>query len=159
MTDSPRVARRPAGAFGIPGDSNSTTCGEILKHIDRVIQDHPDAWKKALTRRQRERLAVIRTLYAQQREMYESNSNRINDRIVSLSQPWVRLVLSGESKTHSGALFFMTSFAPLCRTSSKIFPASPLLNREIGTVFSMAPRMEFMAHTSLQLLYGADCET
>ena len=64
-----------------------------------MIQDHPDAWKKALTRRQRERLAVIRALYAQQHEMYESNSNRINDRIVSLSQPWVRLVLSGKSKT------------------------------------------------------------
>mgnify|MGYP007022380583 CR=1 FL=1 len=36
-----------------------------------MIQSHPDEWKNALTRWQRERLAVIRTLYAQQREMYE----------------------------------------------------------------------------------------
>ncbi|MBR6219199.1 MAG: hypothetical protein IKQ80_01400, partial [Clostridia bacterium] len=43
-----------------------------LKHIDTVIQNHPGEWENALTRWQRERLAVIRTLYAQQREMYES---------------------------------------------------------------------------------------
>jgi len=67
-----------------------------LKHIDTVIQKHPEAWEKALTRWQRERLAVIRTLYAQQREMYESGSNRIDDRIVSLSQPWVRPIVRGK---------------------------------------------------------------
>ena len=67
-----------------------------LKHIDSVIQNHPDEWEKALTRWQRERLAVIRTLYAQQREMYESGSTRIDDRIVSLSQPWVRPIVRGK---------------------------------------------------------------
>ena len=67
-----------------------------LKHIDTVIQSHPDEWKNALTRWQRERLAVIRTLYAQQREMYESGSTRIDDRIVSLSQPWVRPIVRGK---------------------------------------------------------------
>ena len=67
-----------------------------LKHIDTVIQSHPDEWKNALTRWQRERLAVIRALYAQQREMYESGSTRIDDRIVSLSQPWVRPIVRGK---------------------------------------------------------------
>ena len=67
-----------------------------LKHIDTVIQSHPDEWKNALTRWQRERLAVIRTLYAQQREMYETGSTRIDDRIVSLSQPWVRPIVRGK---------------------------------------------------------------
>ena len=67
-----------------------------LKHIDAVIQKHPEEWEKALTRWQRERLAVIRTLYAQQREMYESGSKRIDDRIVSLSQPWVRPIVRGK---------------------------------------------------------------
>lgn len=67
-----------------------------LKHIDTVIQRHPGEWENALTRWQRERLAVIRTLYAQQREMYESGSNRIDDRIVSLSQPWVRPIVRGK---------------------------------------------------------------
>ena len=67
-----------------------------LKHIDTVIQNHPEEWKNALTRWQRERLAVIRTLYAQQREMYETGSNRIDDRIVSLSQSWVRPIVRGK---------------------------------------------------------------
>ena len=67
-----------------------------LKHIDTVIQNHPDEWKNALTRWQRERLGVIRTLYAQQREMYESGSTRIDDRIVSLSQSWVRPIVRGK---------------------------------------------------------------
>ena len=67
-----------------------------LKHIDTVIQRHPGEWDNALTRWQRERLAVIRTLYAQQREMYESGSTRIDDRIVSLSQPWVRPIVRGK---------------------------------------------------------------
>ena len=67
-----------------------------LKHIDTVIQRHPGEWENALTRWQRERLAVIRTLYAQQREMYESGSTRIDERIVSLSQPWVRPIVRGK---------------------------------------------------------------
>ena len=33
-----------------------------LKHIDSVIQSHPEEWEKVLTRWQRERLAVIRKL-------------------------------------------------------------------------------------------------
>ena len=61
-----------------------------------MIQNHPDEWERALTRWQRERLTVIRLLYAQQREMYESGSTRIDDRIVSLSQPWVRPIVRGK---------------------------------------------------------------
>ena len=67
-----------------------------LKHINNVIENHPKEWEKALSKWQRERLAVIRTLYAQQREMYESGSTRIDDRIVSLSQPWVRPIVRGK---------------------------------------------------------------
>lgn len=67
-----------------------------FKHIDTVIENHPGEWENALTGWQRERLAVIRTLYAQQREMYETGSTRIDDRIVSLSQPWVRPIVRGK---------------------------------------------------------------
>ena len=67
-----------------------------LKHIDTVIQNHPDEWEEALSPWQLERLVVIRTLYAQQREMYESGSTRIDERIVSLSQPWVRPIVRGK---------------------------------------------------------------
>ena len=67
-----------------------------LKAIDGAIQKHPDDWAQALTRWEIERLSVIRLLYEQQREMYETNSNRIDDRIVSLSQPWVRPIKRGK---------------------------------------------------------------
>ena len=67
-----------------------------LKHIDDVIAKHPDEWENALSKWQRERLAVIRKLYAQQREMYENNSTRIDNRIVSLSQPWVHPIVRGK---------------------------------------------------------------
>ena len=67
-----------------------------LKNIDTVIQRHPDEWENTLTKWQRERLAVIRLLYTQQREMYETNSTRVDNRIVSLSQPWVRPIVRGK---------------------------------------------------------------
>ena len=67
-----------------------------LKAIDAVIGKHPKEWKKALTQWELERLAVIRTLYDQQRTMYETNTNRIDDRIVSLSQSWVRPIKRGK---------------------------------------------------------------
>ena len=69
-----------------------------LKHIDSVIQNHPDEWEKALTKWQLERLGVIRTLYAQQREMYESGRpGSMIASSVSASPGCVRL--SGGSKT------------------------------------------------------------
>ena len=67
-----------------------------LKHVDTVIQNHPEEWENALTKWQRERLAIIRLLYAQQSEMYETGSTRIDDRIVCLSQPWVRPIVRGK---------------------------------------------------------------
>lgn len=67
-----------------------------LKAIDAVIGKHPDEWKKALTQWELERLVVIRTLYDQQRTMYQTNTNRIDDRIVSLSQSWVRPIVRGK---------------------------------------------------------------
>lgn len=67
-----------------------------LRYIDEIIQKHPDEWNEALTRWELERLAVIRMLYNQQRTMYETNINRIDDRIVSLSQPWVRPIKRGK---------------------------------------------------------------
>lgn len=64
--------------------------------IDKIIAAHPDTWKDALTPWQIERLAVIRVLYRQQREMYEQKTNRVDDRIVSLSQSWVRPIVRGK---------------------------------------------------------------
>ena len=45
------------------------------------------------------RLEVIRKFHDQQREMLEKGIHRVEDRIVSLSQPWVRPIVRGKSKS------------------------------------------------------------
>jgi hypothetical protein len=44
------------------------------------------------------RLDVIRKLYAQQKFMYDKKTHSVPDRIVSLSQPWVRPIVRGKTK-------------------------------------------------------------
>ncbi len=44
-------------------------------------------------------LATIRTLYAQQKEMFDANRNRVKDRIVSISQPFIRPIIRGKART------------------------------------------------------------
>lgn len=43
-------------------------------------------------------LATIRTLYSQQLEMYQNRTQRCDDRIVSLHQPYVRPIVRGKAK-------------------------------------------------------------
>lgn len=44
------------------------------------------------------RLAVIRTVYEQQKYMYENNVHIVLDRIVSISQPYIRPIVRGKAK-------------------------------------------------------------
>ena len=66
-----------------------------LKIIDRIAAVHSH-FAECLPRWLQERLPVIRTLYAQQKEMFDNNTHRVDDRIVSLSQPWVRPIKRGK---------------------------------------------------------------
>lgn len=43
-------------------------------------------------------LAVIRELYAQQKEMFDSHTHRVASRIVSISQPYIRPIVRGKAK-------------------------------------------------------------
>jgi hypothetical protein len=43
-------------------------------------------------------LATIRRLYAQQKEMFDERKHRVADRIVSISQPFVRPIVRGKAK-------------------------------------------------------------
>jgi len=63
--------------------------------IDSYEQRHPGCLQ-LLPERKQAMLQVIRTLYAQQEEMYRNGSHRVDDRIVSLSQPWVRPIVRGK---------------------------------------------------------------
>jgi transposase, IS4 family len=52
-----------------------------------------------LRRRDADRLAVIRVVYEQQEAMYREKKNSIPNRIVSLSQPYIRPIVRGKAKT------------------------------------------------------------
>jgi IS5 family transposase len=54
-----------------------------------------------LSNRQSSELETIRTLYAQPREMYQTKTHRIDDRIVSISQPHVRPIVRGKAKAET----------------------------------------------------------
>jgi hypothetical protein len=51
-----------------------------------------------LTPKQQELLNVLTTVYEQQRLMFEEKTHSVPDRIVSLSQPWVRPIVRGKAK-------------------------------------------------------------
>ena len=80
-----------------------------LKIINQIAALHPD-FMKHLSKWEQERLLVITAFYEQQREMYETNTNRVDDRIVSLSQPWVRPIKRGKqnAETEFGAKIEMS---------------------------------------------------
>ena len=54
--------------------------------------------KDRLSEKDLDRLGVIEQLHAQQKEMYEQGTKRVDDRIVSLHQPWVRPIVRGKAK-------------------------------------------------------------
>jgi hypothetical protein len=66
-----------------------------LEYIDSYVQAYGD---EILFRIERERLSTIRVFYQQQKEMLDTNTHRVADRIVSLSQPWIRPIVRGKSK-------------------------------------------------------------
>ena len=64
-----------------------------LAHLEAILTKHPDT----LTAKELERLSVILTMYEQQKEMYDNGTRRVEDRIVSLHQPWVRPIVRGKT--------------------------------------------------------------
>ncbi len=54
-----------------------------------------------LSARQSRELETIRILYDQQREMYQTRTHRIDDRIVSISQPHVRPIVRGKARAET----------------------------------------------------------
>ena len=64
-----------------------------LRYIDRFLAEG-----KVLSTRQAERLEVIRKAYEQQKIMYETRTHSIPDRIVSISQPYIRPIVRGKAK-------------------------------------------------------------
>lgn len=70
-----------------------------IRFIVEIIEKH----RLRVSRKQAEQLNTITTLYEQQLYMYENQTHRISDRIVSLSQPWIRPIVRG--KAHAATEF------------------------------------------------------
>ena len=63
-----------------------------LKHINKLLEQSP----VKLTRKHKEQLQVIKELYRQQQYMYKNKTHRVENRIVSISQPHVRPIVRGK---------------------------------------------------------------
>ena len=68
-----------------------------LRFIEQLVAHTP---LTVLSRRQYRELLVVGELYRQQREMYQSRSHRVDDRIVSIAQPDVRPIVRGKAKAN-----------------------------------------------------------
>ncbi len=68
-----------------------------LQRIDQLIENPNTLPLCELSRRQYKNLLVAHELFRQQLEMFENNSQRVDDRIVSISQPHVRPIVRGKA--------------------------------------------------------------
>ncbi|NET62247.1 MAG: IS5/IS1182 family transposase, partial [Symploca sp. SIO2E6] len=68
-----------------------------LGHIEQLMQ--AGALLEGLSAAQYKRLLVITEVYRQQQVMYQKKSQRIDDRIVSISQPHIRPIVRGKAGT------------------------------------------------------------
>ena len=68
-----------------------------LSHIDQLLQT--GAALEVLSISQYKSLLVVAEVYRQQQWMYENKAQRIDDRIVSLSQPHIRPLVRGKAGT------------------------------------------------------------
>lgn len=68
--------------------------GRNLKTIETLLstgRELPKRWQK--------RYETIRTLYSQQKQMYDSKTHSVPDRIVSINQPYIRPIVRGKTNT------------------------------------------------------------
>jgi hypothetical protein len=80
--------------------------GRNIKTIKKML-DHEIGKPLPLSHRDLKTFWVVQEIYRQQKEMYDDNKHRVSDRIVSVSQPYVRPIVRGKSgnNTEFGAKF------------------------------------------------------
>lgn len=74
--------------------------GKQLRYLARNLAaiDEKLALGRTLSERKGDRLAAIRTLYEQQKYMYDHRCHTVPDRIVSVSQPFLRPIVRGKAE-------------------------------------------------------------
>ncbi len=76
---------------------------QYIRRDIRFIVKIIEKCRPKVSERQAEQLNIITTLYEQQLYMYESRTHSVADRIISLSQPWIRPIVRG--KAHAATEF------------------------------------------------------
>ncbi len=84
----------------------------IRRDLERIKRDlkYIDAYKAAgysVAEKDERMLETIRELYKQQKEMFDNHTHRVDNRIVSLHQPYIRPIVRGKAKapTEFGAKY------------------------------------------------------
>ena len=106
----PRMYRKNAGKDYLSlAKCRKRTAKKIRKAIKKQLQyvnrdiGYVDTFLKQedvfLKPKQAERLAVIRELVKQQQYMYDNKVHSVKDRIVSISQPYIRPIVRGKAKS------------------------------------------------------------
>ena len=74
--------------------------GKQLGYLKRNIGsiEKMIAGGKKLPQKYIEKFSTIQTIYTQQKEMHDNGTHSVKDRIVSLSQPWIRPIVRGKAK-------------------------------------------------------------
>ena len=74
--------------------------GKQLGYLKRNIGsiEKMIAGGKKLPQKYIEKFSTIQTIYTQQKEMHDNGTHSVKDRIVSLSQPWIRPIVRGKVK-------------------------------------------------------------
>lgn len=75
--------------------------GCIRRNLDYLEAYALEYGVEGLHRIEKERLITIVTFYEQQKEMLDTKTHSVADRIVSLSQPWIRPIVRGKSKAQT----------------------------------------------------------
>ena len=76
--------------------------GRQLRYVSRDL-GYVDMFVRynnvTLTEKQKNRLYVLQELYEQQKYMYDNKTHSVKDRIVSISQPYIRPIVRGKAKS------------------------------------------------------------
>ncbi len=104
-----------------------------LKYVDAFIQSGYELGEKY-----QNQLDIIRKLYEQQQYMYDNNTHVVEDRIVSISQPYVRPIVRGKASkpTEFGAKLHLSieerGFARIEHLSFDAFNEGPMLQAALN---------------------------
>ncbi len=113
LTKKPRSYRqRAAKEYLSESKKGNKTHREIRKAVGKQIRylrrniksihkllDMFEGKEFPLNKREQKQFWVIQLLYSQQEEMYKKKSHRVSDRIVNISQPYVRPIVRGKAKS------------------------------------------------------------